>query len=154
MTTPARVLIVEARYYADIADNLATGAIQLLDDANIAYDRIMVPGVFEVPAAIRFAIHAMDQHANTTHYSGFMGMGCVIRGETDHYEHICREASRAIMDLSMIHCAAIGFGILTCETMEQARVRASVTDKNKGAEVAEACIRMMQLKQQFHLAQN
>ena len=153
MPTP-RVLIVEARYYQDIADNLAKGAIPLLDDAGIAYDRIAVPGVFEVPGAIRFALKAMELNANTTRYSGFMAMGCVIRGETDHYDHICREASRAIMDLAMTHCVAVGFGILTCETLEQARVRASVDDKNKGAEVAEACLRMMQLKQQFHLAQS
>lgn len=143
MTADARVLIVEARFYPEIADQLAQGVIAVLDEAGVAFDCLEVPGTFEIPAAIRFADDAaVSNHA----YDGFIALGCVIRGETDHYDHICRETSRALMDLSIDRGLAIGFGVLTCETMDQASARADVAKKNKGAEVAEACLRMIELK--------
>lgn len=152
MSDDRRVLIVEARFYDKIADGLAEGVIEILDKAGVSHDRLEVPGAFEVPAAIRFAIRAMEEGTSAKRYAGFIGLGCVIRGETDHYDHICRESSRALMDLSVIHGAALGFGILTCETWEQAVVRADPRQKNKGADAANACLRMMELKQQFRLA--
>jgi len=145
------VLIVEARFYEDIADELAKGTIAELEKAGVAYERISVPGTFEIPAAIRFAMRSMETHASSTDYAGYIALGCVIRGETDHYDHICRESSRSLMDLSVEHGAALGFGVLTCENREQAWARAAVDQKNKGADAAAACLRMMELQRQFRL---
>ncbi|HRK95954.1 MAG TPA: 6,7-dimethyl-8-ribityllumazine synthase [Rhodospirillales bacterium] len=138
----ARVLIVEARYYQDLADQLAAGAMAVLDEHEIATVRIAVPGAFEIPAVIHMAMRGGGGAA----YDGFIALGCVLRGETDHYDHICREVSRALMDLATLNCVPLGFGVLTCATYEQARVRAAVDGKNKGAEAARACLRMMELK--------
>jgi len=147
------VLIVEARFYEDIADEMAKGAIAVLDQAGLGHERMTVPGVFEIPAAIRFAIRAMETHSASTDYAGFIALGAVIRGETDHYDHICREASRALMDIAVHQSAALGFGILTCETGEQAHVRADIAQGNKGADAARACLRMMDIKKELRLAQ-
>ncbi len=136
-----QVLIVEARFYEDIADELARGACEVLDKAGIGYTRLPVPGVFEVPAATLFALGSAAGR-----YAGVIALGCVIRGETDHYEHICREASRALMDISLDPGLPLGFGILTCETLTQAAVRAAVDKKNKGAVAAQACLKMMEIK--------
>lgn len=146
MSRNEKILIIEARFYESIADELAKGAIAVLDQAGVTYDRHWVPGVFEVPAACRFALGPMDEGTVNLGYAGFIALGCVIRGETDHYDHICREASRALMDLSVHHRLALGFGILTCETYDQAWVRACVDQKNKGADAAAACLRMMDLR--------
>lgn len=151
MAAPSRVLIVEARFYEKIADELVEGAAQVLKKAGCAFDRIAVPGVFEVPAAIRFAMRADETGAGTKPYEGFVALGCVIRGETDHYDHICREASRALMDISL--AVPLGFGILTCPTYELAMVRAAVDQKNKGADAARACIRMIELRRQLKLVE-
>jgi len=142
MPSNKKVLIVEARFYSDIADELARGTIAVLQAAGIEYERVEVPGVFEVPAAVSFGI-------NGGGYDGVIALGCVIRGETDHYDHICREASRALMELAVDRSASLGFGILTCENQEQARVRAAVDKKDVGGRAAEACLRMMELKQQL-----
>ena len=151
MSSKLNVLIIEARFYEDIADELAKGAIAVLDRAGVSYDRHWVPGVFEVPAGCRFAVRSMEAGTAIPGYSGFIALGCVIRGETDHYDHICRESSRALMDLAVDHSVALGFGILTCETYDQAWVRASVDQKNKGADAAEACLRMIELRRALHL---
>ena len=153
MTEKPCVLIVEARFYGDIADHLVNGAVAVLDEAGIDHESMVVPGVFEVPAAVRFAVRAMETHSATRNYAGFIALGAVIRGETDHYDHICREASRALMDISVHQCVALGFGILTCENKDQAETRADVARGNKGADAAEACLRMMELKKDLRLAQ-
>lgn len=151
MTEQPCVLIIEARFYEDIADEMARGAIAELDKAGIAFERISVPGTFEIPAAIRFALRSMEAHALSHNFAGFIALGCVIRGETDHYDHICRESSRALMDLSVNQGIALGFGVLTCENREQAWARAAVDQKNKGADAAQACLRMMELQREFRL---
>ena len=151
MADGSQILIAEARFYDDIADALGAGACQVLDQAGVAYTRIAVPGVFEVPALIRFAIRSMEVGAAVEHFSGFVALGCVIRGETDHYQHICREATRALMEMSTTHSIALGFGILTCDTYEQAWERADVDQKNKGADAAQACLKMMDLKRTLRL---
>ena len=153
MTEKLRVLIVEARFYSDLADEMAKGAIAALDKAGILHDRVAVPGTFEVPAAIRFALRAMETHSATSNYSGFIALGTVIRGETDHYDHICREVSRALMDIAVKQSVALGFGILTCETKKQAEARADISRGDKGADAAQACLRMMDLKKELRLAQ-
>lgn len=152
MAAPPPILIVEARYYEDIADEMAAGAMAVLDEAGQGYERLGVPGTFEVPAAVRFAIHAMEVHSATEDYAGFIALGCVIRGETDHDKHIARESIRALMDLTQSHQIALGFGILTCETHDQAWERAARDKLNKGASAALACLRMIELKKHLRLA--
>ena len=125
-----RILIVEARFYEDIADGLVEGAIQSLEAAGFSYERLEVPGVFEVPAAIRMAIRSLETGSNPNIYAGYLALGCVIRGETSHYDYVCGESARALMDLATNFSLAIGFGILTCENMEQARMRADINQKN------------------------
>lgn len=148
MSTPPAVLIVEARFYPEIADQMAAGATAVLDAAGVTWVRETVPGCFELPAAIRFAI-AGASRTQPPRFAGFIALGCVIKGETDHYEHICREACRGLMDLSVQHEIALGFGVLTCQSYEQAWVRAAVEQKNKGADAANACVRMMALQRQL-----
>ncbi len=147
-TNAKTVLIIEARYYDKIADDMVSGAIPVLAAAGLDIERLPVTGVFEVPAACEMAIQAglRDPHRR---YAGIMATGCVIRGETDHYDHICREASRAIMDLTIRHQYPIGFAVLTCETMQQAEVRADPAQKNKGAEAAAAIVRMRDVRDNF-----
>lgn len=142
-TQPARVLVAEARFYEDLADELAAGTSAVLAAAKVTFERIPVPGCFELPAAIRMAIGERPDQAP---WQGVVALGCVIRGETDHYDHICREVSRALMDLSVVHRLPLGFGVLTCATYDQAKVRAAVAGKNKGADAARACLRMMELR--------
>ncbi len=136
------VLIVEARFYPDIADELVRGACAALDAAGARYERLAVPGVFEIPATIRFAIES-------DRYDGYIALGCVIRGETSHYEYVCTESARGVGNLATRNLAAIGYGILTCDTREQAWARAAVDGKNKGRDTAEACLTMIDLKRKF-----
>jgi len=140
-----KILIVEARFYKDIADELVKGAIQALEAHGAEYDRISVPGVFEVPGAIRFAADGNDG------YDGYIALGCVIRGETSHYDYVCKESAHALQNLVISDRLAIGYGILTVENRDQAWARCSVEKYNKGAAVAEAAIRMMKLKKQYGL---
>ena len=151
MTDRPSILIVEARFYSDIADQLVAGAISALDGARFEHERLQVPGVFELPTAICMALRTMELHSSSSPYAGFIAFGCVIRGETDHYDHVCRESSRALMDLATENAIALGFGILTCENRAQAASRAAVDGKNKGREAAEACLRMIEVKRHFRL---
>ncbi|MSO93682.1 MAG: 6,7-dimethyl-8-ribityllumazine synthase [Rhodospirillales bacterium] len=137
-----RVLILESRYYEEVADQLLAGASAVLESGGASIERITVPGVFEIPAALALAVR-------TRRFDGFVALGCVIRGETDHYDHICRESSRALMSLAVDRGLALGFGVLTCATREQAVERAAVDRKNKGAEAARACLRMIELKRRL-----
>lgn len=151
MTNPTNaktILIVEARYYEKIADNIVAGAEPLLTEAGYGIERVTAAGVFEVPAICEMAIQAglKDPHSK---YTGILAVGCVIRGETDHYDHICREASRAIMDITVQHRFPVGFAILTCENMQQAEVRADPAQKNKGAEAARAVLSMIAHRRHF-----
>lgn len=151
MSEAPKILIVEGRFYDDIADALSEGAKAVLDDVGMEYERMPVPGAFEVPQAIRFAIRSMEIGSAMNRYAGFIGFGCVIRGETSHYDYVCGESSRALMDLAMKYSVALGYGILTVENREQALARADINQKNKGGDVAQACLRMMEVKKQFRL---
>jgi 6,7-dimethyl-8-ribityllumazine synthase len=141
----ARVLIVEARYYAHISDELLKGAMAALEAAGATFERLTVPGAFEIPAAIRFA------EKSARPYDGYVALGCVIRGETTHYEHVCWESARGLQDLAFKEGVALGFGILTCENEAQALARAQVEKRNKGGEAARACLAMIALKRRFGL---
>ena len=142
------VLLVVAPYYRDIAEQLVRGAVREIEAAGATWERIDVAGAFEIPAAISIAHHARSGRRK---FDGYVALGCVIRGETTHYDHICTETARAIQDLAFVHHLAIGFGVLTCENGEQARVRAGVDKKNKGGEAARACLSMLEVKHAFGL---
>jgi len=139
------ILIVTARFYPAISEELVKGAMMALDAAGATYDEIDVPGAFEIPAAIRFAM-------NNKKYDGFIALGCVIRGETTHYDYVCEQSARGLMDLALQQKAAIGYGILTVENEEQAHARGDTDQGNKGGDAAEACLRMVALKSHFDIA--
>lgn len=145
------IMIVEARFYEDIADQLVEGACKVLDEAGATYDRVEVLGAFEIPAAIKYAIRAHHFPDGGPRYDGYVALGCVIRGETSHYDYVCGESARALMNLSTEFTLAMGYGILTCETREQALERARVDRKNKGADVARTCLHMLEIKRRFNL---
>ncbi len=135
------ILIVEAPFYTHIADMQREGVIEALAAAGATHEVISVPGALEVPAAIAFA-DASGQ------YDGYVALGCVIRGETYHFEVVAGESARAIMALTL-DGLAIGNGILTVENEAQAIARADKTQKNKGGEAAAAALAMIALKQRF-----
>lgn len=136
-------LIVEARFYEDLADELARGAITAIEAEGASYERIAVPGALEIPQAIAFAADA-DRG-----FDAFVALGCVIRGETSHYDIVAGESARALMDLAINRGLAIGNGILTTENAEQAWTRARTSGKNKGGDAALAAVAMARLQQRF-----
>jgi 6,7-dimethyl-8-ribityllumazine synthase len=138
------ILIVEARYYAHIADYLLDGATAALSAGGASFERITVPGALEIPPAILFAAK-MSEHAGKT-YDGFVALGCVIRGETYHFEIVAGESARGLMDLGLQHGVCIGNGILTVENEEQALVRATPTGGDKGGDAARACLALINLR--------
>lgn len=144
--TQAHILIVEARFYDDLADELARGAIAAIEARGATYERISVPGVLEIPAAIKFALDAMAHGGQTRRIDGFVALGCVIRGETTHYDIVSNESARALMSLSVDRSLALGNGIQTVENGAQAWARAKVDDKNKGGGAANACLDMIELR--------
>src|SRR6185437_11742538 len=144
-------MIVEAPYYRHIAEELARGAIQALDAAGASYERFAVPGAFEIPAAIRFALDMRDKEGRRR-FDGYVALGCVIRGETTHYDYVCGESARGLQTLALEHGIALGFGILTVENEAQALARARVDRKDKGGEAARACLAMIDLRRQLGLA--
>ncbi|MBL4801458.1 MAG: 6,7-dimethyl-8-ribityllumazine synthase [Emcibacter sp.] len=147
MSKPLHILIVESPYYQDITNELVRGAVEALDKAGATYERISVPGAFEIPAAIRFAADG-----TAIKYDGYIGLGCVIRGETSHYDYVCGESARGLQDLAINDRLAIGYGILTVENRDQAWARAALDQGNKGGFVAEVALRMIELQQKFGLA--
>ncbi|WP_296038329.1 6,7-dimethyl-8-ribityllumazine synthase [uncultured Agrobacterium sp.] len=141
------LLIVEARFYDDMADALLDGAKVALEEAGATYDIITVPGALEIPAAIAMALDGADNGG--TEYDGFVALGMVIRGETYHFDIVANESSRAIMDLTVSESLAIGNGILTVENDEQAWARVRRSDKDKGGFAARAALTMIELKKKL-----
>jgi|TARA_B100000029_G_scaffold513326_1_gene612582 6,7-dimethyl-8-ribityllumazine synthase len=139
------VLIVAATFYKSIIDELIKGAGQVLNDSDVSFNIIEVPGAFELPAVVSMAL-AVEKSENKKIYDGYITLGCVIRGETTHYDYVCGETARALQELSTKHQLALGFGLLTVENVDQAKERAFVDRKNKGGEAAEACIKMIQVR--------
>jgi 6,7-dimethyl-8-ribityllumazine synthase len=145
------LLIIEARFYDDLADELLRGAVAAIEHAGATYERVTVPGALEIPAAIAMALEAMEDGRRP--YDGFVCLGCVIRGETGHYDIVAGESARAIMDLAVDETLAIGNGILTVENDEQAWARARVAGLNKGGFAAEAALSMVALRRHFGVAE-
>ncbi|HYM30199.1 MAG TPA: 6,7-dimethyl-8-ribityllumazine synthase [Candidatus Cybelea sp.] len=148
MSDKTHVLIVEARFYEELSDELARGAVAALEAAGATYERVSVPGALEIPGAIRIAMDARNA-VGTASFDGFIALGCVIRGETTHYEIVSGESARGLMDLSVLNGAAIGNGILTVENWDQAMARARVSDQDKGGGAARAALAMISLKRRF-----
>ena len=142
---PLRMLIVEARFYEHIADALLAGATRVLDEAGAQYDRLSVPGALEVPAAIAMAVDAAQR--KKAPYDGVVALGCVIQGETYHFELVSNESARGLMDLSISRQLPLGNGILTVDNEAQALARSTGDGRNKGAAAAKAALAMVALKQ-------
>ncbi|AJD40760.1 6,7-dimethyl-8-ribityllumazine synthase [Rhizobium sp. SEMIA 4085] len=141
------ILIVEARFYDDMADALLEGATFALKEAGASYDVVTVAGALEIPPAIAMALDGADNGG--TQYDGYVALGMVIRGETYHFEVVSNESSRALMDLAVSESLAIGNGILTVENDEQAWARARRSDKDKGGFAARAALTMIELKKKL-----
>ena len=148
---PPHIMIAEARFYADIADEMLRGATRALEKAGASYEVFSVPGAFEIPAAVQCAIRAMDFDPKRRRFDGYLALGCVIRGETTHYDYVCGESARALMDLSTRYSLAMGYGILTCENGDQAWARAGTNRGDKGGTAANACLEMIALKNRLGL---
>ena len=139
-----RVLIVEARYYDGIADMLLSGVKRVLDEAGAGHEVVTVPGALEIPTALAIALDAAA--AKRRPYNGAVALGCVIRGDTIHFEIVSEQSARGVMDVSIARKIAIGNGILTVNNEEQANVRASLTEGDKGGEAARAMLTLVRLK--------
>lgn len=143
-----RILIVEGRFYADIQDELLKGATDAVEAYGAAHDVVTVPGAFEIPAAIALAEEGGRRPAGVR-YDGYVALGCVIRGETTHYDYVCLESARGLMDLAVGKGLPIGYGILTVEDADQAWARARVSEGDKGGFAARACLDMIALRRRL-----
>lgn len=151
MASGSHILIVEARFYSDITDSLVKGAVAELTDKDASYERLIIPGILEIPAAIRYVVQATAIHATSYCFSGYVVLGCAIKGETHHYEHICREAMSNVQHLTLQYSLAVGNGILTCPTRALALCRADPARGNRGGSAAAAALRMIQVKHELGL---
>ena len=146
-----RILIVESRFYETITDNLVKGAVRALTGVGAGYKRIIVPGILEVPAAVAFAVRAMEMRATDERYDGFVALGCAIKGDTDHYDHVCREAMDGLTRLTLENSLALGNGILTVRDEAQAMERCMPDRRDFGGQAARACLRMIEIKRELGL---
>jgi 6,7-dimethyl-8-ribityllumazine synthase len=128
------ILIVRAPYYTQIVDNLRDGAKALLTEAGATFDVLDVAGALELASAVRLAVRGNRR------FDGFVTLGCVLKGETDHYEHVCREAMSGLTSVALQFGLCVGNGLLTVATEEQAIARSGADGHNKGAEAASACL--------------
>lgn len=132
------MLLVRAPYYRDVVDGMTDGALAILADAGASHEILDVAGAFELPQAIRIALRGR------THFDGFVAIGCIVRGETDHYEHICRATMQGLMDVALQYGIALGTALLTTDVLDQATARSRPgSPHNKGAEAAVASLRQL-----------
>jgi 6,7-dimethyl-8-ribityllumazine synthase len=143
----ARILIVEARFYEAIADALLAGATRALEQAWATFDRISVPGSLEIPTAIALALDAARRRRRP--YDGAVALGCVIRGETIHFEIVSHQSARGLMEVSLARGIPIGNGIITVENETQAFARARMEDQDKGGDAARAALSLIALKRRL-----
>jgi 6,7-dimethyl-8-ribityllumazine synthase len=143
----ARILVVEARFYDDIADELLKGATRVLEAAGTVFERVSVPGSLEIPPAITMALNAAEKSGKP--YEGAVALGCVIRGDTIHFEIVSHESARGLMEISRTRGVPIGNGILTVDNDAQAWMRARVNEADKGGEAARAALALVRLKRRL-----
>lgn len=147
-----KVLIVQSSYYEDVAALLVQGALNVINAAGVTYEIIDVPGAFEIPVAIGYAVKSMAFEIEASRFDGYVALGCILKGETHHDQIIGEESARGLMEVSLRYTLAVGNGILTCNTREQALLRAKPDGFDRGGAAAEACLRMIELKHLFHLS--
>ncbi|GAA4111416.1 6,7-dimethyl-8-ribityllumazine synthase [Aminobacter aganoensis] len=147
-----KLLIIEARFYDDLADALLDGAKSALAAAGASYDVVTVPGALEIPAVISFALDAADDEG--TQYDGYVALGTVIRGETYHFDIVANESCRALMDLAVSESICVGNGILTVENDDQAWARARRNEGDKGGFAARAALTMIALREKLGAARS
>jgi 6,7-dimethyl-8-ribityllumazine synthase len=145
--TGARALIVEARFYDDIQDALLEGAVSELKNAGVTHDVITVPGALEIPSAVAIALDAAEQAGKP--FDAVIALGCVIRGDTIHFEIVSMESSRALMDIAVARRIPLGNGIITVNTEAQAWARARASELNKGGDAARAALAMLRVKRRL-----
>lgn len=146
----ARVLIIEAPYYREITDALVEGALAVLGEAGVAYDRIPVPGALEIPQALAQAVAAgLFTGGRQAIYAGVIVLGCVIRGETSHYDIVCNNTNHWLMETAIGNTIPLGNGVLTVDTEAQALARAKGGADGKGGDAARACLRLIKLARDF-----
>ncbi|WP_398478740.1 6,7-dimethyl-8-ribityllumazine synthase [Tardiphaga sp.] len=145
--TGARALIVEARFYDDIQDAMLEAAIAELKAAGVSHDVLTVPGALEIPAAIAIAVDSAEKNGKP--YDCAIALGCVVRGDTIHFEIVSMESSRALMDYSVTARFPLGNGIITVNTEEQAWARAKASELNKGGDAARAALAMLRIKRRL-----
>jgi 6,7-dimethyl-8-ribityllumazine synthase len=143
----ARILVVEARYYDDIADLLLAGAMKVLNEAGAVVERITVPGSLEIPVGIVIALDAAKQKGRA--YDGVVALGCVIRGDTIHFEIVSQLSAQGLLELSVERGLPIGNGIVTVNTLTQALARARLEEQDKGGDAARAALTLVRVKRQL-----
>ncbi len=148
----SRILVVEARFYDDIADALLAGARRVLEAEGVAFDRVSVPGSLEIPAAIAMALDAAEGQQRPYDgvvADGVVALGCVIRGDTIHFDIVAIQSARALMDIAVARSLPVGNGILTVDTEAQAWARARVEEADKGGDAARAALAMVRIKRRL-----
>jgi 6,7-dimethyl-8-ribityllumazine synthase len=143
----ARILVVEARYYDDIADLLLAGAMKVLNEAGAVVERVTVPGSLEIPVGIVIALDAAKQKGRA--YDGVVALGCVIRGDTIHFEIVSQLSAQGLLELSVERALPIGNGIVTVNTLTQALARARLEEQDKGGDAARAALALVRVKRQL-----
>ena len=141
----SKILLVDADFYKELADELVRGAVAQLSTLGLQYERLSVPGALEIPATISLA----SKRTKGEVYMGYVALGCVIRGETSHYDIVCNESARALQQLALERDLAIGNGILTVDDVAQAWARASVSGRNKGRDAVMACLSLVKIRQRY-----
>ena len=147
-----RMLLIQAPYYAEIVGGMRAGVERVAAEAGATLEVVDVAGAYELPATLRMALDAMDRPIVAHRWDAFVLLGCVIRGETDHYDHICRETMAGVMNIAAGTGAAIGCGLLTVHTEDQAIARSRNDHHNKGAEAAQAALMQLALRRRWGLA--
>lgn len=146
----ARILIIEAPYYQDVTDELGRGVMEVLDAAETPYDWLPVPGALEIPQALAQAVAAgLFGSGEKAIYSGVIALGCVIRGETSHYDIVCNNTNHWLMETAIRHNIPLGNGVLTVDTEAQAQARAKGGAGGKGGDAARACLRLIRIAERL-----
>ncbi len=143
----AHILFIEARFYEDISDLLVEGATAECVSRGVSFERVTVPGALEIPQVLAAAATARD--AGRSAFDGAVALGCVIRGETAHYDIVCHNANHWLMDVAVRHEFPVGNAILTVDTKAQALARAEGGSKGKGGDAVRACLRLVEAKRAF-----
>ncbi len=134
---PPSILLIRAPYYAEVVDGMTAAAETILAEVSASVEKIDVAGAFELPQALRIALRGKKR------FDGFLALGCVVRGETDHYEFICNTAMDGLMQVALQYGICLGTALLTVDTVAQAQARSRETGDNKGAEAAVACLKQI-----------